>query len=78
MRFLTIFTAAVLASMAFAAEPFYLGTWRITSAVAAPWADRARKPDIAESKMLLGKTVTFQAKEIAGPRQIACKGRTIS
>jgi len=57
----------------YAAEP-YLGTWKVTSAVVAPWADQARKPDQAEMKSLVGKTVTFKPKEIAGPRALACKG----
>jgi hypothetical protein len=52
----------------------YLGTWKIASAVVAPWADPARKPDEAEMKSLVGKTVTFKPKEIAGPRAFACKG----
>jgi hypothetical protein len=67
--------AAVLLSAltARAAEP-YLGTWKVTSAAVAPWADPARKPDEAEMKSLVGKTVTFRPKEIAGPRTLACKG----
>jgi len=52
----------------------YLGTWKIVSAVVAPWADMARKPDEAEMKSLVGKTVTFKPKEITGPRALACKG----
>ncbi len=52
----------------------YLGAWKVTSAVVAPWADKARKPDEAEMKSLVGKTVTFKPKEIAGPRALACKG----
>ncbi len=52
----------------------YLGVWKVTSAVVAPWADKARKPDEAEMKSLVGKTVTFKPKEIAGPRALACKG----
>jgi len=58
-----------------AAEPFYLGTWKITSAVVAPWADpAARKPDPTEMKTLVGKIVVFKPNEITGPRQVACKG----
>lgn len=64
----------LLAPLAFAADTFYLGTWKIDSAVLAPWADAAHKDDAAEMKALVGKTVTFKPAEIAGPRQVACKG----
>ena len=57
-----------------AADPFYLGTWKVDSAVLAPWADAAHKDDAAEMKTLVGKTVVFKPAEIAGPRQVACKG----
>jgi len=66
--------ALLLAPLAFAADPFYLGTWKIDSAVVAPWADAAHKDDAAEMKGLVGKTVIFKPAEIAGPRQVACKG----
>src|SRR5580704_12398953 len=46
--------------------------WKLSSAVVAPWADPKQKPDSAEQSRLLGKTVTFKAKEITGPRPIAC------
>jgi len=64
----------VLVTAACAADPFYLGVWKITSAVVAPWSDSERKPDIAESKTLVGKTVTINRGEIVGPRAVACKG----
>jgi hypothetical protein len=55
------------------AEPFYMGTWKITSAVVAPWwEDRVHKPDPEESKFLVGKAVTFEAKRITGPPQMMC------
>jgi len=53
-------------------DAFYLGTWKITSATIAPWADRERRPDTAEMKSLVGKTVTFEKRRILGPRQAAC------
>ena len=56
------------------ADAFYLGTWKITGVVAAPWFDPEQKPDPAELKSLVGKTVVFQPKAIVGPRQVACKG----
>jgi hypothetical protein len=69
-----ILLATVFIGGAFAADPFYLGAWKIGSAVVAPWWDSAGKPDAAESKGLVGKAVTIGAAEIAGPRQVACKG----
>jgi hypothetical protein len=74
-------TALALAALAagpaarrvFGAEAFYMGTWKITSAVVAPWwEDRVHKPDPAESKSLLGRAVTFEAKRIVGPPQMMC------
>jgi hypothetical protein len=64
-----------LAPGLFAADTFYLGTWKVESAVVAPWADPgARKPDPAEMKALTGKIVVINANEITGPRIFACKG----
>lgn len=62
-----------LAAAAVAAEPFYLGSYKIVSATVAPWTE-GRKPDPAESKTLVGKAVTIKTGEILGPRQLACKG----
>jgi hypothetical protein len=56
-----------------AADPFYIGIWKIDSAVVAPWADPLHKDDASEMKSLVGKTVIFKPGEIAGPRQVACK-----
>jgi hypothetical protein len=64
----------LMATLAIAADPFYLGTWKIETAVVAPWADAAHKDDAAEMKTLVGKTVIFKSSEIVGPRQVACKG----
>src|SRR5258706_7611922 len=58
--------------IATAAEPFYLGTWKILSAAPAPWASTDRKADLAESKTLTGKMVKIEATRILGPRQVAC------
>jgi hypothetical protein len=70
-----VFPAALLAiSMpAAAATNFFLGNWTIDKAVVAPWADPASKPDDTEMKSLVGKTVTFKAKQIVGPDILACK-----
>lgn len=76
-RFSVLAAALTLAALAAsapsrAADPFYLGDWKIDSAVEAPWA----KPKISQSEKngLIGKSVTLKAKEIAGPQPIACKG----
>ena len=67
--------AAALVASARAAEPFYLGTWKIASAVVAPWqVARPYGDDTAEMKSLVGKTVVIQPKVILGPRGVACKG----
>ncbi|HLK66952.1 MAG TPA: hypothetical protein VKU19_26145 [Bryobacteraceae bacterium] len=75
---LTFFAAAILAGACTfpieAAEPFYFGTWKIDSAVPAPWVEAGRKPDPEEMKTLMGKIVVFKPTEITGPRQVACKG----
>ena len=78
MRFRTMFIAvmfiAAALSPASAADPFYIGSWKFSSAVVAPWAaPAARKPNRAERDALLGKTVSIRPKEIAGPRVFACQ-----
>jgi hypothetical protein len=55
-----------------AADPFYVGSWTLTTAVVAPWADPHRKPDDAERARLMGKTVVLKSREITGPRPFAC------
>lgn len=57
-----------------AANPFYIGTWKIVSVAPAPWASSELTPDQPEMKELSGKTLSFQPKEILGPRQAACRG----
>jgi hypothetical protein len=65
---------ALLAATLAGADPFYLGTWKITSAAIAPWQELPYRDDSAEMKSLVGKTVVIRAKSIAGPRQVACQG----
>ncbi len=73
--FITAFLAGAIAPSACAADSFYLGTWKITSAVIAPWqVERPYGSDVAEMKTLVNKTVVIQPKAILGPRQVACKG----
>ena len=69
---LTLFGLAV-GALAKAADPTYLGNWKISGAVAAPWADTKQKPAAAEPLRLLGKTVMFRPREVAGPPPFACK-----
>ena len=65
--------ALLAASSLLAADPFYLGSWKIDSASAAPWWTEKAKPDDSEMKTLVGKTFVIKAREILGPRQVACK-----
>ncbi len=69
-----LFIAAAPFAAALAADASYLGPWKLSEAVVAPWADPAqRKPDKAEPARLLGKTLVFKTGEIAGPQPFACK-----
>ncbi len=72
MRSLAVILAGALGvaiySPAQADEPFYLGTWKFEFAVVAPWAEPPQKPDEAEMKALIGKTVTIAPKAISGPK----------
>jgi len=75
MKFAGLVCVAVsfaVADAAHAADPFYVGSWTVATAVVAPWADAQRKPDSAEQARLLGKTIVFKDKEISGPRPFAC------
>jgi hypothetical protein len=73
--FLVLALAGALVPLAPAADPFYIGTWKITSAIVAPWqVERPYGSDVAEMKTLVNKTVVIQPKAILGPRQVACKG----
>jgi hypothetical protein len=65
---------ALAASTPARADPFYLGAWKLESAVVAPWADPKSPSDANEQKKLLGKVVSIKAKEISGPQPFACKG----
>jgi hypothetical protein len=56
-----------------AADSSYIGQWKLTGAVVAPWADPKQKRDSAEPSRLIGKTIVFKAKEITGPSPFACK-----
>jgi len=64
---------AATAPAAQAATPFYLGAWRVESAVVAPWADLARPLDPAEHRALVGRLVTVTPTRITGPGNLACR-----
>jgi hypothetical protein len=57
-----------------AEQPFYLGAWKLTSAVPAPWAaSPPQTADTAETKVLIGNTVRLTPTAIAGPTVFACQ-----
>ena len=58
---------------AHAADP-WLGAWKIAEAKVAPWAGKSRARSDVDLKELMGKTVIFRPREIAGPPMLACKG----
>jgi hypothetical protein len=62
----------LVTTVAALADTFYLGTWKLTAAMVAPWADAKRKPDEAEKTRLIGKAVEIAAKKISGPKPLAC------
>ena len=57
-----------------AADPFYIGTWKILAGVVAPWADPKQKPDGREQARLLSATIDLSAKRISGTSPLACAG----
>ena len=61
-------------SGASAEDAFYIGTWKITEAVKAPWAKSDAELDPAEMKMLVGRTITLKADAVEGPGSFPCKG----
>jgi hypothetical protein len=64
---------AMFALPMMAADPFYFGKWKIVSAAVAPWwEDKAHPPADADMRSLVGKMVTFSAKEIQATRG-ACR-----
>jgi hypothetical protein len=67
-----LFASLGLVGPAISADPFYVGSWTLTTAVVAPWADAHRKPDDAERTRLIGKTVVLKTREISGPHPFAC------
>jgi hypothetical protein len=62
----------LLAPCLFGSGPFYLGSWKIESAVVAPWWTDHEKPDAVEMKSLVAKTVVIGVRSIRGPGVLAC------
>jgi hypothetical protein len=63
-----------MAVAARAAEPFYLGTWKMESAVVPPWVKgKAHDSDTAEMKLLVAKIIVIKSGEITGPRIFVCE-----
>jgi hypothetical protein len=72
MNFAKAWAAVLFTSAVLAADPFYVGTWKIVTAAPAPWASAEYKPALDEAKTLTGKIVKIEAARIVGPRQVAC------
>jgi len=61
-------------SLAHAADdPWYLGTWTITSAIHAPWEDPANPIIDADEATYLQNDVTFAADSLTGPGEFSCR-----
>ena len=72
----TCFLACIGVAMsvaAIASDATYLGTWKVSGAAIAPWADPKQKADVTEQTRLIGKAVVFKTREIAGPEPLACE-----
>jgi hypothetical protein len=66
--------ALVMGALAAHAADPWLGNWKIAEAKVAPWAGKSRARSDVDLKELMGKTVIFRPREIAGPPMLACKG----
>jgi hypothetical protein len=69
---LALLAAIASAQPGAAADPFYLGTWKIDSAIVGPWVETPFANDTAEMKTLVGKTIAIAAKGIKAPNTLAC------
>jgi hypothetical protein len=49
------------------------GTWTVTSAEPAPWADAKEKPVASDLKALIGHSVSFQRDKIDAPPPLGCR-----
>jgi hypothetical protein len=76
MRIASLSLACGLALGLFATHPAeaqeaFAGSWTVSKADPAPWAETAPKPD-AEMRGLVGKTVTFLKTRIDAPKPLGC------
>jgi hypothetical protein len=55
-----------------AEDSFFYGKWKITGAVAAPWATPGTTPDSSEAKTLVGQTIELSADAVQGPGSFPC------
>ncbi len=62
-----------LPSAASAQPPEVAGRWVIAKAAIAPWSDPLQAGGPQEEKRLVGKTVVFGPRSIAGPSPLGCK-----
>jgi hypothetical protein len=70
---LLLLAITACAAGARAEEAFYLGAWKIDSAVTAPWADAHAGGSAPQNNELVGQTVTLAPAAITGPQVLACK-----
>ena len=61
-------------SSASAEDAFYLGRYKITQVVKAPWGKSDAELDPAEMKALVGQTITLKSDSVEGPGSFPCKG----
>lgn len=62
---------AAIAPPAARAQEAFAGSWRISKADRAPWADAAASSDV-EARALTGKTVKILPNRIEGPKPLGC------
>src|ERR1700722_1277692 len=74
MKLFIILLGALLATAsAQAADTSYLGIWKFTQAVEAPWSSLSdQPPDKAERTRLMGKVIILKPNEIVGPAPFPC------
>lgn len=67
--------ASLAAAPACAADPSWLGTWRIAEARPAPWVGKGdHVTSASDIPHLVGRTVIFRQERIDGPAPLACLG----
>lgn len=74
VRLFDVAASCCWAARIFAADPFYLGTWKIDSARVAPWWSSPGTPFPKCRSSLSAKPLSSKASSIAGPGLLACDG----